>query len=553
MSPDTVVSHRWPILLIAGITFINGLFAILEIILIRFSQRLEALLPFDYEALSRNLGLFAGFALIYFSGRLLAQKRLAWYVAVIGSCVIVIANIVYAHRIDALLLPGLSLILLVAYRDQFQVESEPITTSQGLRLFLVTIVVALAYGTIGFYLLLRRDFGYDFNLVQSFNRTLREYSLYGNTDLITRTREARWFLDSLDIFGVLTFGFAIFSLFRPLSYRYVTQPTDRAQARRILELYGKTSEDSFKLWPEDKAYFFGSDGDSFIAYRVSNGVALALGEAIGSKTALPRLVAEFAAFCRRHDWAVAYIYLYGASLPLYEATGLRSIKIGEDAIVELDNFISTTMHNKHFRSVVNKFTRLGYRFEATEPPQAPSRIRQMGDVTRSWLRQNGRTERGFALGYHDRSYLARSSVYCMYDKSGKMIAFANGIKSYNPKQATIDLMRYRYDAETGVMDYLSLCIMKHLYESGWKEFSFGLAPLSGLDDNIGRNLETRVLVRLARINFASFSFDGLRRYKNKFNPRWEPRYLAYDRGGVGLGMTALAISRLIKPVSVDEA
>ena len=232
---------------------------------------------------------------------------------------------------------------------------------------------------------------------------------------------------------------------------------------------------------------------------------------------------------------------------------MRSLKIGEDAIVDLDGFVETTMNNKHFRSVTNKFRRLDYRFDVTEPPQPSLLLRQMGDVTRSWLRQNGRTERGFALGYHDRTYLSHSPIYSLYDQRGRLVAFANGVKSYNPDPATIDLMRDRDDAETGVMDYLSLCIMKHLYETGWKEFSFGLAPLAGLDDETGRSLEARALARLARVNVASFSFDGLRRYKNKYKPRWEPRYLAYDRGSVGLGMTALAISRLTKPVDVDVA
>ena len=552
MTPDNAATHRWPIRLIAAITFINGLFAILEIILIRFSPRLEALLPFDYESISRNLGLFAGFALIYFSGRLLARKKLAWYAATIGSAVIVLVNIVYAHRVDAMLLPGLSLILLVMYRDAFQVESEPITAAQGLRLFLISIAVAIAYGTIGFYLLLRRDFGYDFSLIQSFERTIREYSLIGNTDLIARTREARWFLVSLDVFGILTLGFAIFSLFRPLSYRYVTLASDRNQARQLLDRYGRTSEDYFKLWPEDKAYFFGDDGESFVAYRVTGGVALVLGEAVGPIKTLPRLLHQFSAFCRRHDWVVAYLYLQADVLPLYEQAGMRAVKIGEDAIVELKGFVETTINNKHFRSVKNKFERLGYRFEVTEPPQAGPLLRHMAEVTRSWIKQNGRVERGFTQGYHDRSYLAHSPIYSLYDQSGKLVAFANGIHSYDPKQATIDLMRYRHDAETGAMDYLSLCLLQRLYADGWEEFSFGLAPLSGLDDSTDRKLEARALARLARINVASFSFDGLRRYKNKFKPRWEPRYLAYERGGVGLGMTALAISRLTKPLNVDE-
>jgi phosphatidylglycerol lysyltransferase len=552
MTPQDPSLHRWPVRLVAGLTFLNGLFAILEILYVRFSPRIEALLPFNYESLSRNLGLFAGFAIIYFSGRLLARKRLAWYIAFISSAVIVIGHVIYIRDLASLMLPAVSFVLLALYRDQFQVESEPITTAQGLRLFVMSVVAAIAYGTIGFYLLLRRDFGHDFNLSQSLVRTLREYTLVGNTDLVARTREADWFLDSLDAFGILTLGFALFGLFRPLSYRYGTLPAERNQARKILERHGRSSEDSLKLWPEDKAYFFGADYDSFIAYRVSNGVALALGEPVGHPEALGDLLARFVQFCHRHDWTVATIYLAQSALPLYTAVGFGALKIGEDAVIELPDFTAKTARNKHFRAVSNKFERLGYRFESLPAPQSSETLRQAAEVTRSWLKRAGRAERGFALGYHDRSYLARSQLYVLRDGDGHMVAFANGIHSYDPQQATIDLMRYQYNAETGVMDFLILKLLQHLADQGWKEFGFGLVPLSGLKDDPSRSFEGRVLARLARLNVGNFSFDGLKRYKNKFHPRWESRYLVYERGGVGLGMTAVALSRLTKPNSIDR-
>jgi phosphatidylglycerol lysyltransferase len=552
MSPESVSYHRWPIRIVSALVLFNGLLAVFEVVYIRFSSRLEALLPFNYESLSRNLGLFAGFGLIYFSGRLLARKRLAWYATVIGSLVIIAGNVIYAHRLEALIIPAVSIIVLLVYRDQFQVESEPITASQGLRLFLISIAIAIAYGTIGFYLLLRRDFGHDFNLAQSLIRTLREYSLIGNTDLIPRTRQAHWFLYSLDAFGALTLGFAVFSLFRPLSYRYVTLPADRSRAKAILDRHGHTSEDCFKLWPEDKAYFFGSDGDSFIAYCVSNGVAMALGQAVGASRVVPSLLQQFSLYCHRHDWAVAFLYLHNDDVSIYEAAGMRCLKIGEDAIIDLTTFTTKTAHNKHFRAVNNKFSRLGYSFEVLMPPQSSQVLRQTAEITRSWLKQDGRTERGFALGYHDRAYLSRSQLYIIKDGDGRMIAFANAVRSYHRKQTTIDLMRYRHDAETGVMDYLFYSLLHQLEAKGWKEFSFGLVPLSGLQDASGRKLEERILSRLTRINAGNFSFDGLRRYKNKFEPHWQSRYLAYERGGVGLGMAAIAISRLTKPKTFDD-
>lgn len=552
MNPLSRQNQHWPVIIIAGITFTSGLLAILEVVYVRFSNRLEALLPFNYEALSRHLGLVAGFTLIYFSGRLMARKRLAWYIAIIGSAVIVIDQAVYARSFAALVLPSVSLVLLAIYRDRFQVRSEPISIGQGLRLFAISLASALAYGTIGFYFLLRRDFGQDFGLIDSAIRTIREYSLIGNDDLVARTRQAQWFLRSLDLFGITAFAFAMGSLFRPLTYRYATLPAERERARAILERFGHSSEDAFKLWPEDKAFYFSAAGDCFIAYRVASGAALALGEAVGPVTAIPEFIDSFQTFCHYHDWTVAFIYLSPERLPFYEAAGMRSFLIGEDAVVELAKFTAETARDKHFRGVRNKFERLGYSFAVSEPPQSMGVLREAANVTRSWLLQPGRTERSFALGYHDRAYLARSRLYLVRDKSGRLVAFANAIHSYNPIQATIDLMRFRIDSETGTMDFLFLSLMEHLAQAGWSEFSLGLAPLSGLSSSTELTVEERVIVRLSQISFGRFAFEGLRRYKSKFRPRWEARYLLYERGASGLGLSAIALSQVTKVKSIDK-
>lgn len=552
MNPDARRHSVWPVRFLAAITLLSGLSAIVEVLSARFSRHFEALLPFNYETLSRNSGLFAGFALIYFSSRLLARKRLAWYIAFVGTAVIIVSHGLSIGNFWVLIIPSISLILLALYRDQFQVESEPITTAQGLQLLIISLVAALAYGTLGFYILLKRDFGHDFTLVESFIRTLREYTLLGNTDLVARTRQARWFLTSLDSFGIITLAFGIFSLFRPLNYRYGTLPAERERARRILKRYGRSAEDAFKLWPEDKAFFFGVDKDSFIAYRVASGVALVLGDPVGRPEVLADIIRAFQAYCRRHDWMVVFVYIGPDLLALYRGTGLRAFQIGEDAIVDLNVFTAETRHNKHFRGVRNKFERLGYVFEVHLPPQSPPLLREAATVTRSWLKSRDRSEHSFALGYHDRGYLARSPLYVLRDRHGRMVAFANAIKSYHPKRATIDLMRFESGGETGVMDYLLLCVLESLRDAGWQEFSLGLAPLSGLREGPDRTPEERILGRLAQTNIGGLSFQGLRRYKDKFRPVWEPRYLVHERGPSGLALAALALNKVSKPRAIDK-
>jgi phosphatidylglycerol lysyltransferase len=546
---DTVaVRPSWPVRLVAAIVMLNGLFAILEVLYTRFSSRIESLLPVNYEYFGRFFGLFAGFGLIYFSSRLLRRKLLAWWIAFIGSMLIVIDHGLFARDISALVLPALSLILLVVYRDEFIVRSETDSLRQGLGLLALSVVIAVTYGTIGFARLMPRDFSppRDISLREGAVRTVKEFVLIGNEDLHPRTRTARWFLDSLDIFGAAAIGFAFLSLFRPLEYRFRTAPAEREHARTILEAYGNSSEDAFKLWPEDKSYFFSDTGDAFVAYRVGRGVALVLGEPVGPKAGWARLLKQFRTYCHLHDWDVALIYVPKTRLKLLEGAGFKALKIGEDAIVETAHFERTVAYNKHFRAIRNKFARLDYKFEVSDPPQSPGTLGQLGRVTRSWLSGEGRSERGFGLGYHDAGYLGRNRLYLVKDGAGRLVAFANAIRSYNPDQETVDLMRHMSETETGAMDYLIMNIIHSLHDRGVAEFSLGLAPMTGVGTGPEVSTEERVVGYLSRLGLGQFSYEGLRRFKSKFEPRWEDRYLFYERGPVGLARAAVAIGEVMQ-------
>jgi phosphatidylglycerol lysyltransferase len=93
----------------------------------------------------------------------------------------------------------------------------------------------------------------------------------------------------------------------------------------------------------------------------------------------------------------------------------------------------------------------------------------------------------------------------------------------------MDLMRYGADAPKNVMDFLFVELLLWGQAEGYEAFSFGSAPLAGLE---GRRLSP-LMSRVGRLVFERgedfYNFQGVRRYKAKYDPIWEPRYIAAPR------------------------
>jgi len=263
--------------------FINGLVGILQVLLTRFPHHPRlygVLLPFGVFHWSRTLTLSLGFMLIYLSLRLLQRRKVAWWIAISASLVAIVTHQGQFQLWYTAFAPAVTLIMLLVYRRRFTVRTEPRSITQGLILLGLCVVVAISYGTLGFWFLDKRDFGISFSITDSMVRILRELSLIGNSDLVPATRHARWFIDSFHIFGIVIASFAAYSIFRPVVSRVVALPHERSRAKQIVTKSGRSSYDYFKTW-SDKSFFFSDTGKSFISYRGLMGVAVCLGDPVG--------------------------------------------------------------------------------------------------------------------------------------------------------------------------------------------------------------------------------------------------------------------------------
>jgi phosphatidylglycerol lysyltransferase len=149
-------------------------------------------------------------------------------------------------------------------------------------------------------------------------------------------------------------------------------------------------------------------------------------------------------------------------------------------------------------------------------------------VSSAWLSEKNTREKGFSLGFFDRQYLARLPV-AVVRKASRIVAFANIWPSAAKVELTIDLMRYDKSAPPRVMEYLFTQLMLWGRTEGYQYFSLGMAPLSGFESRRLTPLWNRFGAFLFRHGEHFYNFQGLRNFKEKFNPDWEPRYLATPR------------------------
>ena len=537
-----MIRKGWPVWLVSLVTFLNGAWSIASIVLTRIPQRIRYFLPFGIEHWTRLLSLVIGFLLVYLSFHLFQRRRTAWWVALLATGLIIFAHSIHPRMYYTVLPDIATFALLLIFQARFTVRSESRNIKLGLILLLSSLLVALLYGTFGFLTLGKKDFGMTFPLHDAFVRSLRQFSLLGNADLVPRTRQARWFLDSLNTISIVAIVFALYSLFRPIVYRFAQHPREQARASAIVEKHGNSTFDYFKAWP-DKWFFFSKTNQSFIAYRTISGVAFCLADPVGPANEKPELISQFLSYCEQNGWITAFM-MPDDPAP-YAKIGLSLLKIGEEATVDLDKFCSHTINEKYFRYIHRKLEGDGFRVTRYKPPLSPEVLQELTEITRLWLRLPHHREYGFFQGRFDRAYLEKCTVAILRNRDGKGLAFVNEVPSYRAGEATFDMMRHVPGLHWGTMDYLFSQEMVTLHNEGYRSFNFGVAPFVGIGDRPDATLTEKTVNQIfERLDWFVHS-KGLRQYKLKFDPEWKDSFVAYQGGPLGLMRIGLNINRLL--------
>ena len=131
------------------------------------------------------------------------------------------------------------------------------------------------------------------------------------------------------------------------------------------------------------------------------------------------------------------------------------------------------------------------------------------------------------MGFFDEAYLRRCHL-AVVKRSATIVAFANVWLGGDHDELSVDLMRYLPGADRGIMELLFTELMQWGKARGYRWFNLGMAPLSGIIARRGSQLWDHLTTAVFRHGEHFYNFRGVRDFKQKFDPIWRPRYLAYE-------------------------
>ncbi len=505
---------------------IAGVLNLLSAITPPLGSRLDVirdLVPIAVPETASALVAAAGIALLVLSWGVRRGQRHAWMLAVGITALSAVLHIVKGLDVEEALAAFAVLAFLIVKRGAFTAVASRGSIGRALATLAGGAVIAILTGTATLVWLGRRT-----NL--SFGRALTAVAerLVGDQDIVIPGRRGRFLTPTLGAVGLTLVAVAAWLVFRPVVARYNT-PHELARARQLVRRYGGDTLSYFAL-RDDKQHWFWKD--TLVAFAVHNGVCLVSPDPIGPVCERAAAWQAFREFADGNGWPVAVMGAAETWLPVYRATGMRDLYVGDEAIVDVRRFNLQGGRMKGLRQAVNRIAKYGYRIEFHDPsrldPALERELRMLMTESR-----RGEVERGFSMTLgrvFSRDDEGLLLAVC-FAPSGEAAAFCQFVPAPDIGGYSLDLMRRSEAGKhwNGLLDFVVIRTVEHLRALGMRGLGLNFAVMRSVlaeegGVRIGHRIERRMLGWLSD----SMQIESLWKYNAKFDPDWCPRYAVYD-------------------------
>lgn len=487
-------------------------------------QWLEYFIPIPVMEFSHLLGSIVGVVLLLLSQAIRRRIDTSYFATIIMLLLGVIASLGKGLDYEEALILGVMLISFLPTRKHFYRKSALLQLDLSTQWLVLALMVVLGSTWLGFF---------THRHVEYSNELWWQFALHG---------DASRFLRSLVAIIIVIVGLTGYRLLTRTEFSLVLPSlADIDKAEVIIRKSSDTS--SYLALTGDKYLLWSQSGNSFLMFDVTSQYWVVMGDAIGFPEECEELAWQLLTLADRHNAKVAFYQVSTRLIPLYLELGLTLIKLGEEARVPLKTFGLEGKTRSGLRQSFNKLQRQGLSFEITPASNVDAILSQLQRISNSWMKEKNAREKRFSLGFFKEDYLRRCSIATI-KREGQIIAFANVWELENKEELSIDLMRYDPSAPNGVMELLMVSLMLWGKEQRYGWFNLGMAPLSGLEKHPLAPLWNKIGNTVFRFGHEFYNFDGLYQYKNKFDPVWQPRYLAAP-AGLSMASALLSVTTLI--------
>jgi len=475
----------------------------------------------------------AGIGMIMLSRGILRGQRRSWLVAVMLLITSLALHLLHAADVVTLVLCAGVLALLIVQRDRFRAQTERATLVSAFVILAVGGVVATLGGFLAVEIAGRVHHhplpGWPEVLLGSAER------LVGVDWVVFPPTIDRYASISLLAVGLSLIVVALYLLTRPVVDRRLSsgraaigRRAAELRARDIVRRHGTGTLDYFAL-RDDKQWFF--HRDSLVAYAVIGGVCLVSPDPIGPFSERAHVWDSFRRYVDRHGWGLGVMGAGEEWLPTYQASGMRFLYIGDEAVVDPREFSLQGGKMKGLRQAVNRVARYGYTVRFLDPARLdPADAARMAELMAKSRR--GEQERGFSMML-GRLFDRRDTgllLTLVEGPDGEPVAMCQFVPSPAIGGYSLDLMRRDPgDHPNGLLDFALCSTIERLKEMGMKGLSLNFAALRSVlegdsGDGVTQRVERWALRRLSGV----LQIETLWRFNAKYEPRWLPRYIVFD-------------------------
>jgi phosphatidylglycerol lysyltransferase len=517
--------------LIAALTFASGIVLLFSSATPALQSRIEILknfVPMPFVEVSHLLASIIGFALLVLASGLNHRLDGAWVITVFLLAVGIVVSLLKGLDFEEATILAIMLVVVLLARPAFY-RSSSLLHDRPSRFVLITIVLAVA-ASIWVTFLAFADVPYTADLW---------WQVAWNAQAPRSIRAGL-------IVSVLTVIYALWLVLRPSRPRLADDDL-MPVIRRIVA--ASANPDSNLALTGDKHFLVSDSGDAFLMYSVQGRSWVAMSDPVGNPAAFDKLLWTYLEIVDQFGGRPIFYEITAAHLPLYLDLGLSLMKIGEEATVDLTTFSLEGSARANLRRAVRRAEREQLIFDVIAKESVTPILPELQAVSNAWLSEKRGREKAFSVGRFSREYLLLFDQ-AVVRQDGDIIAFANIWQSAGDG-LSVDLMRYKPGTPNGLMDFLFCRLMLWGHAQGFKKFSLGMAPLAGLQKHALAPTWHKAGNLLFEYGEELYGLAGLRAYKDKFRPVWQPRYLAVP-GGLSLPSVILDLIVLIsRPRRID--
>jgi phosphatidylglycerol lysyltransferase len=423
---------------------------------------LRDFVPLPVLELSHLLGSVVGVGLLIIAHGLYRRLHTAWWITIWLLCAGILLSLLKGFDYEEATVLGVVVVILAAARTRFRRRASLIdqhySSAWVVAFFLVLLTAAWLVLFAYRHLPYENELWWEFAFQASAPRSLRASLLA----------------------VIIAAAYGLWRVLRPARprFRAPTQP----DLQRVAELVGQGEDATANLaLLGDKNLLFNADRTACIMFQASGSSWVAMGDPIGPAELGEALAWEFLEDCDGMAVSAVFYQVTPERLPLYVDLGLTLSKLGEEARVPLETFSLEGPARSDLRQTHRRAGRDGATFEMLPPAGVPAILPELRAVSDAWLAEKNAAEKRFSLGFFDERYIAHFDVGVVRYK-GAVVAFASLWRG-GAVELSVDLMRYGEAAPKGVVDFMLIECMLWGKAQGFRWFSLGMAPLSGLEEH----------------------------------------------------------------------